>query len=60
MNKVGMLAAIMLATGVDPDFFPSRSNSEIKHQSKEEALAALEKAQAKRDRKATKRLKDLK
>jgi len=59
MNKVGMLAAIMLATGADPDIFPSRPVVETKLQSEEEVLAALEKAQAKRDRKAAKRLKSI-
>ena len=43
-------------------FFPTsthRADPEPKYQSKEEALAALEKAQAKRDRKAAKRLKSI-
>jgi hypothetical protein len=59
MNKAGFLAAAMIgAMGVMDAFPTSRGRApEPKWQSEEEARAALEKAQAKRDRKAAKRLK---
>lgn len=61
MNKVGFLATAMIGALGVMDAFPTshRRGPEQKRQSEEEALAALKKAQEKRDRKATKRLKSV-
>ena len=59
MNKVGFLVAAMIGAMGAMDAFPTSHTRtpEPKWQSEEEARAALEKAQAKRARKAAKRLK---